>query len=355
MPERAAPPSASPLHLRVTRVLLVSAGLVVTVAGLKVAEAFFIPLLMALFLTVLCVPPMRWLERRGLPEWAAITLVIALATLVVLAIAVVIGGTIQRFYAELPFYRARLDGIVQSGLAWLGSYGIDLSAEDLSAKINTGYLMELAGTTASSVVSAFSSVVLVLLLMAFMLIELAGASDKVRRALGDPKADLSDLRRGAAQVQRYLAVKAFMSLINAGMAIGICFALDVDFALLWGLFAFLFNFIPNIGSILAGIAPALLALVTHGPARAALLAALYLAIDFVFGNLVEPRLMGRRLGLSPLVIIVSLVFWGWLWGPVGMLLSVPLTSALKLFLEHTDHAWLAVLLGTSDTPSPAKR
>lgn len=346
---------ASPLHVRISRFLLVVACLVVAVAGLKAAQTFFIPLLMALFLTVLCVPPMRWLERRGLPEWLAIALVIGFATLLVLGIAVVIGGTIQRFSQELPFYRARLDGIVQSGLAWLASQGVDVSAADLSAKMNTGYLMELAGTTAGSVVSAFSSVALVLVLTAFMLIELAGAPAKIRRALGDPDADLSDLRRGAGQVQRYLAVKALMSLINAALAIAICLVFDVDFPLLWGLFAFLFNFIPNIGSILAGIAPAMLALVAHGPARAALVAALYMSIDFVMGNMVEPRLMGRKLGLSPLVVMLSLVFWGWLWGPVGMLLSVPLTSALKLFLEHTDHAGVAVLLGNADTPAPAKR
>ena len=341
-----APAPNHPLHLRVLRLLFIAACLVIVVAGLAAGQAFFVPLVMALFLTVLCLPPMRWLERRGLPESVAIAVVITGATLAVLGIAVVIGGTIQRFYAELPSYRARIDGIVQSGLAYLSTAGIDLPADELSATINTSYVMELAASTASSVVAAFSSVALVLLLMAFMLIELAGAPEKIRRARGSPAADLTDLQRGAELVQRYLAVKAFMSLVNAVMAIGICLALDVDFSLLWGLFAFLFNFVPNIGSVLAGIPPALLALVTHGPARALLVGALYLSIDFVFGNIVEPRLMGRRLGLSPLVVLLSLVFWGWLWGPVGMVLSVPLTSALKLFLEHTDHAWLAVLLGS---------
>ena len=342
----APPTSAPPLHVHVLRLFLGAACVVITVAGLKAGQAFFVPLVMALFLTVLCVPPMRWLERRGLPEWAAIAVVITGATLTVLAVAVVIGGTIQRFYVELPAYRARIDATVQGGLAWLSSVGVDLQADELSAKINTGSVLELAAATAASVVDAFSAVAIVLLLMAFMLIELAGAPEKISRALGTT-ADLSDLRRGAEQVQRYLAVKAFMSLVNAVMAIGICVALDVDFALLWGLFAFLLNFIPNIGSVLAGIPPALLALVVHGPARAALVAALYLGIDFVFGNVVEPRLLGRRLGLSPLVVLLSLGFWGWLWGPVGMVLSVPLTSALKLFLEHTDHAWLAELLGSA--------
>lgn len=348
-------PSPSPLHFRGARLLFIAASLVVVVAGLKAAQSFFLPLLMALFLTVLCVPPMRWLERRGLPVWLAALLVIAGAILAVLAIAVVIGGSLQSFYVELPFYRARLDGMVQTALSWLSGHGIDISAQELTADINTGAVMDLAGSIASSLVAAFSNVVLVLLLMAFMLLELNGAPRKIRLALGDPEADISDIGRGAGMVQRYLAVKTIMGLLNAAIAIGVCFAFGIDFALLWGLFAFLFNFVPNIGSVLAGIPPVLLGLIQYGPARAALVAAFYILLDFTTSNWLEPRMMGRRLGLSPLVVMLSLVFWGWLWGPVGMLLSVPLTSATKLFCEHSeDMRWLAVLLGTGDEP-PAKR
>lgn len=347
-------PSASPLHVRGGRLLFIAAALVVVIAGLKAAQSFLLPVLMALFLTILCVPPMRWLERRGLPTWLAALLVIGGAILAVLAVAIVIGGSLQSFYVELPFYRARLDGMVQTALSWLNGRGIDISVQELTADINSGAVMDLAGVIAGSLVSAFSSVVLILLLMAFMLLELHGAPKKIKLALGDPDADISDLGRGAQMVQRYLAVKAIMGLLNAAIAIGVCFAFGIDFALLWGLFAFLFNFVPNIGSVLAGIPPVLLALIQYGPARAVLVAACYLALDFTSGNWLEPRMMGRRLGLSPLVVMLSLVFWGWLWGPVGMLLSVPLTSATKLFCEHTDDMrWLAILLGTGDEP-PAK-
>ena len=122
-------PSPSPLHFRGARLLFIAASLVVVVAGLKAAQTFFLPLLMALFLTILCVPPMRWLERRGLPTWLATLLVIAGAILAVLAVAVVIGGSLQSFYVELPFYRARLDGMVQTALSWLSGHGIDISAQ----------------------------------------------------------------------------------------------------------------------------------------------------------------------------------------------------------------------------------
>lgn len=348
-------PTASPLHFRGARLLFVTAALVLVVAGLKAAQPVFLPVLMALFLTILCLPPMRWLERRGLPTGLAALIVIIGAMLAVLAVAVVIGGSLQRFYVELPFYRARLDGMVQTALSWLSGHGIDISVQELTREINTGAIMDLAGTIASSLLTAFSSVVLVLLLMTFMLLELHAVPKKIRLALGDPDADISDFGRGAEVVQRYLAVKTIMGLVNAAIATGLCFAFGIDFGLLWGLFGFLFNFIPNIGSVLAGIPPVLLALILHGPARAALVAALYFALDFTTSNWMEPRMMGRRLGLSPLVVMLSLVFWGWLWGPVGMLLSVPLTSATKLFCEHSDDMrWLAILLGTGDEP-PAKR
>ena len=122
-------------------------------------------------------------------------------------------------------------------------------------------------------------------------------------------------------------------------------ALGLDFALLWGLVAFLLNFIPNLGSIIAAIPAVLLAMVQFGPGRAAVIAAGYLVVNIVFGSVVEPMLMGRRLGLSTLVVFASLVFWGFVWGPVGMLFSVPLTMVVKIALENSkDFRWVAVML-----------
>ena len=342
----------APPHVRGARLIVIAAAVVIVLAGLRAAQAFVLPVLMALFLTVLCAPPLRALRRRGRPEWLAVALVVSGAALVVLVVAVVLGGTVQTFLAALPEYRARLDGMVQAALSYLEGQGISLSAAQLSGQMNVGAVFDLAGLTAGSLVAAFSSVVLVLLLMAFFLLEVSRAPRVIRRAMGDPAADLSALEKGADQVQRYLAIKTVLSLANAAVAVGVCLALDVDFAILWGLLAFLFNYVPNIGSILAGIPPILVALVQHGPARAAAVAGIFLVVDMISGHVVEPKIMGRRLGLSPLVVMVSLVFWGWMWGPVGTLLSVPLTSMAKIMFEQTqDLRWLAVLLGPDD-PDP---
>lgn len=342
----------APSHVRGARLIVIAAAVVIVLAGLRAAQAFVLPVLMAAFLTVLCAPPLRRLRRWGLPEWLAVALVVSAAALVVLAVAVVLGGTVQTFLDAVPEYRARLDGMVQAALSYLEGRGISLSAEQLSGQMNVGAVFDLAGLTAGSLVAAFSNVVLVLLLMAFFLFEVDRAPRVIRRAMGDPDADLSDLERGADQVQRYLAIKTVLSLANAAVAFGVCAAFGVDFALLWALLAFLFNYVPNIGSILAGIPPILVALVQQGPARAAAIAGIFLVVDMISGHVVEPKIMGRRLGLSPLVVMVSLVFWGWMWGPVGTLLSVPLTSMAKIMFEHTqDLRWLAVLLGPDD-PDP---
>ena len=199
---------------------------------------------------------------------------------------------------------------------------------------------------ATQLLAALSQIFLVILTMVFMLVEASSLPGKLRRAMGSPDADLKDWRAAMQQVQKYVAIKAAVSLATAALATLLTAALGIDFPLLWGLIAFLFNFIPNIGSVIAAIPPVLLALVQYGLTSALLVAAGYLSINLIMGNVVEPRLMGRRLGLSTLVVFLSLIFWNWVWGPVGMVLSVPLTVIVKIVLEHsTEFRGLAIMLG----------
>jgi AI-2 transport protein TqsA len=174
---------------------------------------------------------------------------------------------------------------------------------------------------------------LVLLTTIFVLFEALVLPDKIRDALGDPQADLS---RGIAVVGRikaYVVIKTFLSLATGAIIGGVLHLMGVDFALLWGLLAFLLNFIPNIGSIIAAVPAILLALVQIGPTGAVGTAVVFIVVNMVIGNLIEPKVLGQSMNLSPLVVFVSLVFWGWLWGGVGMLLSVPLTMAIRIMLE----------------------
>ena len=156
-------------------------------------------------------------------------------------------------------------------------------------------------------------------------------------------------------VHSYLGIKAGISLVT-GLLIFIWLSiLGVDYAVLWGLLAFLLNFVPTVGSFIAAVPAVLLAVVQLGPLHAGLTLAGFVVVNLVMGNMIEPRWMGRGLNLSPLVVFVSLVLWGWVLGPVGMLLSIPLTIMIKIALESQDETrWISIMLGAADSPTQDK-
>jgi predicted PurR-regulated permease PerM len=170
----------------------------------------------------------------------------------------------------------------------------------------------------------------------------------MKSVLKDPEESLPRIEAFRGAVQRYVALKSLIS-IATGILIWIwLLVLGIDFAPLWGFMAFLLNYIPNIGSILAAIPAVSLALVQLGPGSAVAALAGYLVVNNVVGNFVEPRIMGRGMGLSTLVVFISLVAWGWIFGTIGMLLSVPLTMTLKIGFESSrDHRWVSRLLSQS--------
>lgn len=343
---------SSPSESNAARNLVILASLVVITAGLKAAGPIVTPLLVALFLSVLCIPPLARLKRHNVPDSIAIAIVILGATVAVFIVTMIIGRSLAGFESKLPEYRMVLDGYTTELFLWLEGRGLHVDQADLANEYGSGAILELVKGVASGLLAALSQIFLVVLTMVFMLIEASSFPLKLRMALGDLDAELTDWGAAMQQVQKYVAIKAAVSLATALLATSLTFLLGVDFPLLWGLIAFLFNFIPNIGSVIAAIPPVLLALVQHGPMSAALVGAGYLVINLVMGNIVEPRMMGRRLGLSTLVVFLSLVFWNWVWGPVGMVLSVPLTVIVKIILEHSQQfRGVAILLGAAPDES----
>lgn len=323
--------------------------MIVVAAGLKAAGTLITPLLISLFFAVLCIPPMQRLKRHGVPDGLAIAIVVLVATLAVIAISMIIGRSLAGFESKIPQYGASLEGSIQGAVAWLRDLGLDISSEDF--KVGTGSIFRFIGDLMGELGSALSQLLMVVLTMIFMLVEASTFPAKLRWALGKPDSDLEGWNDAMKRVQKYIAIKAGVSLVTALLATALTAALGVDFPLLWGLLAFLFNFIPNIGSVIAAGPPVLLALVQHGSGTALLVAIGYFAINMVMGNVIEPRLMGQRLGLSTLVVFLSLIFWNWIWGPVGMVLSVPLTVIVKIVLEHSsEFKGVAILLGAETSP-----
>jgi predicted PurR-regulated permease PerM len=208
----------------------------------------------------------------------------------------------------------------------------------------------MIGRFISNLGSVLANTLLILLILVFFLLETLYFPKKLRSILKDPERSLEKFRGFIKDLQKYLAIKTIVSATD-GLIIGVGLTIvGVDYAVLWGLLAFLFNFVPNIGSIIAAIPPILVAFIQLGLMEAVAVTLIFGGINLIVGNLIEPRVMGQGVGLSTLIVFVSLVFWGWVFGPIGILLSVPLTMTVKLALASSEGTkWLAVLMGPDMT------
>ncbi len=332
-----------------TKTLMVMASLVVIVAGLKAGAPVILPVVLAFFLSVLSFPLLHWLLRHRVRLPFALLLTVLAVAALLTAFGFLISSTVSDFALAAPAYVEQLVDKARGFLETLEARDIKITDWLVLEPLDPGFRVDriggILGGTVLGITSAVSRVTLVLIIMICMLAEGAGLPKKLQRAFGSGDTAIRYFTSITEEVQRYLEVKTLVSLMTGVVLWGWAALLEVPFPLLWGLVAFIFNYIPVIGSILAAILPVLVTLVQYGIGRAILLALGYLAVNFLVGNLLEPIWMGRRFGLSTLVVFLSVVFWGWLWGLVGMLLSVPLTMVIKIMLEHSPKMrWLAVLL-----------
>lgn len=324
------------------------AALVIIIGGMKAGSNLLVPLLLAFFIAVVCTAPVQWLHRLGL----SIRLAVFLTLMVLLGLALLLGllvvNSFSTFVDALPDIELRLYEAYQSLLNSLSAMGLGIDPEQLNTLFDNQSISSWMPAILSEIGNLFKQSVVVSLLVVFMLFETIYFRDKISLALENPAPSLERFAVFSRTFKRYLAVKTIISLATAVLVWISCLLVEVEFPLLWAFLAFALNFIPNIGSVIAAVPPVLLLLVSQdsGLWQAFLLSMCYLGINFVFGNLVEPRLMGRALGLSTLVAFLSLVVWGWVFGMAGMLLSVLLTMTLKIALDsHPQTRWMAHLLG----------
>lgn len=326
--------------------LFILAALVIVIAGLREAATFLVPFLLAVFIAVICARPLFWLKQKRVPTGLAI-FIIALTVLVIgLIIVALIGTSVNDFTRDLPVYQARLQEKARLLLALFHRAGINLPDQGIVETFDPGVAMKLVAVMLNEFKSVLTKGFMIMLLLIFILLEASGFPAKIRQAFDTPEVSLGYFDKFVSNVQHYIAIKTLVSLAT-GIIITIwLFILGVDYPLLWGLLAFLLNYIPAIGSIIAAVPAVLLALIQLGPLSAGLTAIGYLVVNMAVGNFIEPKIMGKELGLSTLVVFISLIFWGWVFGPVGMLLAVPLTMIVKIALDsNEDTRWVAVLLG----------
>lgn len=308
------------------------------------------------FFAIICAPPFMYLMRKGIPAWLSLIFIVLVICVIQLLLLMIVTTSVADFSNDLPVYQKKLNELSSQGFALLQSWGFDIPREKLKANFDPSAVFKLALSALGGLGSVLSNSFLIILTVIFMLFEGASLPNKLQRAFGENSGMMAHIERFLLTVKQYMTIKTAISLATGLMIYIWLRILGIDYPLLWALLAFLFNFVPNIGSIIAAVPTVLLALVQLGPLSAALAAAGYIFANMVMGNMVEPRFMGKGLGLSTLVVFLSLVFWGWVFGPIGMLLSVPLTMLLKIAFESSDDtAWIAILMGPdlADEQDPA--
>ncbi|MBU2892586.1 AI-2E family transporter [Colwellia sp. D2M02] len=321
------------------------AAIFIIFAGIKTAANILVPFLLSIFIAIICNPLIKKASDYNIPKAISVITVIAIFVVLALSLTGLVGQSLNELSQHIPHYREQL----KQQFVWLteffSRYDIHLSIDIFTEYFDPAAAMGLAADMLSGFGSVMANLFLIILTVVFMLFEASSFPNKIHFALDDPQMRLKQIERFLSSVNNYIAIKTLVSIATGCIVSSMLWAFGLDFFLLWGVLAFLLNYIPNIGSIIAAVPAVTLAILQLGIPEAGLIGLGYIMINMVMGNIIEPRYLGKGLGLSTLVVFLSLIFWGWLLGTVGMLLSVPLTMILKIGLENSPEGrWLAVLL-----------
>ncbi len=320
------------------------AALIILLAGIKIASAIIVQLLLALFITVILSPIFMFLVKKGVNEAIALTLVIILTLGFISLWGAIIGNSLSSFSSNLPFYETQLTKIIESLSKTLNGFGIDVPTDNLVHILDAEKMFSFFSTTLQSLGGVITNSFVIIFIVVFSLAEITLFQSKLEYISHDNS--IMQIKLIVKKIKDYMALKAIISLVTAFLVWIVLYSFKIDYAMLWAVVAFLLNFIPNIGSLIAAVPAVLVALVTFGFSTALIIGGFYVLINTVIGSIIEPKVMGKGLGLSSLVVFLSLIFWGWLLGPIGMLLSIPLTIMVKISLEYSQNLkWMSVMLG----------
>jgi predicted PurR-regulated permease PerM len=329
------------------RFVILTAGTIIILAAIYAAASFLIPILMALIFAVLFWPPLVKLQERGMSSGAALGIVLLGVVVVTLLFILLMGVAIAGFAEAIPGYQARLTEQLTAVGDMLRGWGIEpgrISSLSEDRSINIGAILSYV---IGGVTQLFSYGFIILFYVIFMLVEATAFQSKIKTAFKDNADAYGYFAQVMESMQYYLIIKTRINAIT-GLFIGVAlWLIGLDFAILWGFVAFLLNYVPNFGSIIAAVPAVILAFVQFGPSwQLLVIIGIYLGVNLLVGYVIEPKMMGSGLGLSALVVLIAVIFWGWILGPIGLILSVPITVALKIFMQsYPGSRWLATMLG----------
>ena len=332
------------------QIMVILASFVIIVAGMKAAESIIVPFLLSLFISIIALPPFLWLQEKKIPRGIALVVIILAFLGFIFLIGILIGTSVNDFLTRLPVYEQKLQSQTQVVIAWLVEHELIESDFQISNSFNPSVIFTLVGDTLNQVSNLFTNGFLILLTVIFIMLEEVSIPVKVKKMVANPEESLKRIQAVTHNINKYIAIKTAISLVTGLLVYFFLLIIGIDYPLLWGVLAFALNFIPTIGSIIALIPPVLLTIIQFGFGKALIVLIGYVVINTIMGNILEPKFMGKGLGLSTLVVFLCLIFWGWVLGPIGMLLSVPLTITIKIALDSSDETrWLAILLGPEKT------
>lgn len=327
----------------------VVAYVIITLAGLKLASSMVTQLLLALFISIICAEPIAWLRRHKVPQGLAITIVFVFILAVMFFFGEMIGSSLSSFSGNLAKYEASLQVMGNQLIELFRGGGMELSMDRITAQLEPEKIMTITAGILGQLSKLMGNALTILFLVLFMILETDSVKEKIKAIFYNSASSVTYLNTISKNIRHYLFIKTLTSLMT-GILIWIgLMILGIDYAIIWALIAFLLNYIPTIGSIIAAVPALLFALIQQGVDGALWVLGIYLVVNLVIGSVVEPRMMGKGLGLSTFVVFFSLIFWGYILGTTGMFLSIPLTMSIKIMLEQSPRTvWLAVLLGTTE-------
>ena len=325
------------------------AALIIIFAGVIYAKSIITPFLLAVFISIICEQPISWLEKRRMPRWLALIIVIFGLIFLFSGFGFLIGDTVSSFSGNLSQYESTLKSISDSFIQFLNDKGIKIPQDQIFNLVQPAKILEFTAGALNKLINMMGNTFLIFLIILFTLMEFGSFSVKARAILIGSDKSISYFSTILQNIRHYLGIKTLICLLTGILIYMALLIIGVDYPLLWALIAGLMNYIPNIGSIIAAVPAVLFALIQVGLGGAVWTLGSFMLVNNVLGNFVEPRIMGKGLGLSTLVVFLSLIFWGFLFGTVGMFLSVPFTMTIKIILEQNEKTkWLAIILGTPD-------
>lgn len=330
----------------VLKIMLIMASFVIIIAGMKAAKDILVPFLFSVFISIITSSLLYWLNRKRIPMVVSLLIVSLCVLGAVFLMVLLFKSSIHDFTQSLPEYQEKLKGLTGLVSKLLAGFGISFTDKQIMEYIDPGAAMRFVSLILTNLKNLLSNAFLIIVTVVFILFEAATLPSKMNSALSGSRFTFGHIKEIMANINHYMVIKTYMSLATGILVALWLTVLRVDYPVLWGLLAFIFNFVPNIGSIMAAIPAVLLAFVQAGYGTALLTAGGYIVFNVGISNFIEPRFMGSGLGISTLVVFLSLIFWGWVLGPIGMVLSIPLTMTMKIALSCSDEtAWISTLIG----------